>query len=105
MSVIHLPKRKVLKPPTASTAVRPPAKKGEPSIETTVMEAVAVRKWLHFALEDIHYQLEEMSKDKTISNRSFTESKQTAQVIASYLVGVLGDLEERLSAQPPAGQA
>lgn len=73
-------------------------------METTVMETVAVRKWLHFALEDVHYQLEEMSKDKTISRRSFNESKQTAMVISSYLIGVLGDLDERLT-QPITSEA
>ena len=40
-------------------------------MDTTVMEAVAVRKWLHFALEDIRYQLDEISKDKSVSPRSF----------------------------------
>lgn len=107
MSVIHLPKRKVLRPPSTSAAIpkNTITPKDGPSIETTVMEAVAIRKWLHFALEDIHFQLEEISKDKTVSRRSFNESKQTAMVISSYLIAVLGDLEERLTTQPPSGAA
>lgn len=71
-------------------------------METTVTEAIAIRKWLHFALEDLHFQLGAMSKDKMISARSFKESKDTAMVISSYLIGVLGDLEERLTTIPKA---
>ena len=71
-SVIQMPKRKVLRAPTATSipesATRLP---DEPMLETTVMEALAIKKWLSFAMKDVMFQLKMMSEDKTISRRAF----------------------------------
>lgn len=99
--IIQLPKRKTLMAPTTSTAVPENAARlpDEPTLETTVMEAVAIKKWLHFALSDITFQLRMLAQDKTLSKRSFQEAKMSANIIGAYLMNVAADIDERL--RPP----
>lgn len=107
MTVIQMPKRKTLATPKTSTSIPKDrlTSEGVPTIETTLTEAIAIKKWLLFALTDIHFQLEQISKDTDISRRSFADSKQSALLISSYLIGVLDDLTERIASQPPIGAA
>lgn len=100
-SIIHMPKRKVIKPPSATAVKEHVAAVDEPAMETTMMEAIAIRKWISFAMADIHYQLSMVAKDKMISKRSFEESKFTALAISSYLAGVAADIDDRLKDNPP----
>ncbi len=90
------PKKKINAPMTAlpSGAGVP---EGEPVFETTVAETMAVKKWIEFSLNDIYYQLDQISKDKKTRPAQFKEAKQTAEILATFLLNTLASLDAKLS--------
>lgn len=73
------------------------APEGEPIVETTHAENLAARKFLGFALHDIRYQLEMMSRDTKVSRVTFENSKQTALVLSQYLSGLVQELDRLIA--------
>jgi len=76
-----------------------------PSIETTFLETIAIRRFIQFQLDDIHYQLGELAKTKGLRPHEFKEAKATATLLAGYLLNTLMQLDARISEQPPVGNA
>lgn len=89
--------RKGLQAPT--TAIPKDAGKliGEPSCDTTVAETIAIRKFLRFMLDDIQFQLGQVAQDRKVRPHAFKEAKYTAEILATYLLNTLEELEQRLS--------
>lgn len=104
--ILKFNKKRKISAPVASTAI-PKAVHDpkEPVLETTLMEAVAVRKFIQFQLDDVHYQLSELAKTKNLRPSEFKEAKYTAEILASYLLNTLVALDARLSVLPSEGNA
>ena len=98
--ILQMPKQRKINAPTASTAIPPEAGAGQPTIETTFVETVAIRKFIQFCLDDVQFQLKEMAKTKNLRPHQFKEAKYTAELLASYLLGLLMELDNRLKSQP-----
>ena len=96
-SVIHLRKAAIIRPPRAETAVTAPPAKDAPLFESSLIETLAIKRFLGFALADIKYQLQMMAADQTMAKRYFRENKQAALLISEYLIGLIKDIDENLS--------
>lgn len=69
----------------------------EPDLQLTLLEAMAVKKFLLFSLGDIRAQLEFLSTDKSLTIKQFKEAKDTAVLIAEYLSGQVQQLADTLA--------
>lgn len=94
MTVIDLRPRAKIAPPTAAHSDL-----GSiigPTIETTLSENLAIRRFLRFQLDDIKFQLAQLAKDKTQSAGSFESNKQAAVLLSTYLIGAIKTLDEMI---------
>jgi hypothetical protein len=74
--------------PSTSTAIPGPTL-NNPILETTVAESLVLKKFLTWALADILYQIDMVSKDKTVTRKQFLEAKYSAELISAYLTSML----------------
>lgn len=97
-------RKREISPPIGAVAIPASAIPDGPVIETTLHENIAVRKFLRFALDDIKFQLEMLSKERGISKVRFQEAKSGALLLANYVAGLLEGIDA-LIGQPiePAG--
>ena len=95
-SVIQLRKPAIIWPPHAQTAVAAPPADKAPMFESSLVETLAIKRFLGFALADIKYQLQMMAADRTMARRHFNENKAAALLISEYLVALVKDIEENL---------
>lgn len=91
--ILEFPAPRKIAPPLSSVALPSDAIPGGPVIETTLLENLAVRKFLRFALDDIKFQLEMLSKERGISKVRFQEAKSGALLLANYVAGLLEGID------------
>lgn len=87
--ILEFPAPRKIAPPIGAVALPSSAIPGGPVIETTLHENMAVRKFLVFALDDIRFQLEMLSKERGLPKRRFDEAKSAALLLANYVGGLL----------------
>lgn len=106
MTVVTFNKKRTINAPSTSTAIPASALDPKaPTIETTFTETLAIRKFIQFQLDDIHFQLSELAKTKGLRPREFKDAKATAELLAAYLLNTLAELDARIASQPPLGTA
>lgn len=100
-SILEFPKPRKIAPPLSAVSLPSSAIPDGPVIETTLHENMAVRKFLRFALDDIKFQLEMLSKERGLSPKRFQEAKSGALLLANYVHGLIESIDA-LIGQPIA---
>jgi hypothetical protein len=70
-----------------------------PTLETTLAENLAIRRFLRFQLDDIKFQLQQLAKEPTQSRQSFEENKQAAQLLGTFLIGAIRSINDAIRCQ------
>lgn len=84
--------------PQAMTAVSGAPGDGEtPMFETTLMETLAIRKFVEMSIDDIRTQVTRAAKDGT-PRKLFEAQKQNAFVITAWLTSALMTVDGMLAA-------
>jgi hypothetical protein len=57
----------------------------QPTFEATIMERMAIKRFLKFAQEDIKFQFDEMNREAGVSRETLHEAQHTAALLSTYL--------------------